>query len=89
MCNLLHSSYSEHIYSREQQKENYTEFAFLHKHSTLLTVHGCLTSPPHLPFVSLAARQLAARSLLGWGLLPLQWDLIHENSHRSDVRDCE
>lgn len=52
--------------------------------SAPLTVHGCLTSPPHLPFVSLAARQLAARSLLGLGLPPLQRDL-QENNHHSVV----
>lgn len=56
-------------------------FAVPHKqHSAPLTVRGCLTSPPRLPFVSLAARQLAATSLLGWGLLPppLRWDLTRE-----------
>lgn len=56
-------------------------FALPHKqHSTPLTVRGCLTSPPRLPFVSLAARQLAATSLLGWGLLPLRWDLTREKT---------
>lgn len=63
---VMYSGYSEHI----------TQFAFLHKHSTPLTVNGGLTSPPHLPFASSAARWMAARRLLGLGLLPLWWDLM-------------
>lgn len=83
LCTLYHIILTSGINKSEMSQ---SLFFLLRQHNTALTVHARLTSPPHLPFVSLAARQLAARSLLGLALHPLQRDLIHENKHHSDVR---
>lgn len=83
LCTLYHIILATGINKSEMSQ---SLFFLLRQHNTALTVHAHLTSPPHLPFVSLAARQLAARSLLGLALHPLEQDLIHENNHHSDVR---